>query len=71
MENHGKIVITVEEYLRAHGVSKNKLTLGATLQRTQLQNYCRNKVTRVDLDVLARICNYLGCEIQDIMHFEK
>jgi len=28
-------------------------------------------VSRVDLDVLARICSFLDCELSDIMRYEK
>ncbi|MEG1658565.1 MAG: helix-turn-helix transcriptional regulator [Oscillibacter sp.] len=70
-ESHGKVVLTLEEYRISRGISKNKIVLGAELQRTQLQNYCNNKVARVDLDVLARICNYLDCSLSDIMRYEK
>lgn len=70
-ESYGRVVLTLEEYRLAHKVSKNKLVQGARLQRTQLQNYCNNKVARVDLDVLARICGYLNCEISDILKYEK
>lgn len=67
----GKVVLTIEEYRTARGISKNKIVIGAGMQRTQLQNYCNNKVSRVDLDVLARICNYLDCELSDIMKYTK
>ena len=70
-ENIGKIVLTIEEYRLKHGISKNKIVLGAEVQRTQLQKYCPNDVARVDLNVLARICNYLDCDISDLMHYEK
>ena len=33
------------------GISKNKIVLGADVQRTQLQKYCQNRVARVDLGV--------------------
>ena len=68
---HGRVVITLEEYRRARNISKNKIVQGDNVQRTQLQNYCNNKVARVDLDVLARICNFLDCELSDIMRYEK
>ena len=66
-----KIVITLENYLKKHNISKNKLMLGAHMQRTQLQRYCYNKVARVDLDVLARICDFLDCQLSDIMEYQE
>ena len=69
MNNVGKIVITLDEYRISKGISKNKIVLGAEVQRTQLQNYCLNKVSRVDLNVMARICSYLKCELNDIIKY--
>ena len=69
--SHGKVVLTLEEYRLSRNISKNKIVQGANVQRTQLQNYCNNKVSRVDLDVLARICSYLDCDISDILRYEK
>ena len=70
-ENIGRIVITLEEYRISRGISKNKIVLGANVQRTQLQNYCLNKVARVDLGVLARICAFLDCDLSDIMKYKR
>ena len=70
-KTHGRVIITLEEYRLAHNISKNKIVQGANVQRTQLQNYCNNRVSRVDLDVLARICSFLVCELSDIMRYEK
>ena len=66
----GRIVITLDEYRKSRNISKNKIVLGAGVQRTQLQKYCQNKVARVDLGVLARICGFLDCELSDIMCYE-
>ena len=68
---NGRIVLTLDEYRQKRGISKNMIVLGAGVQRTQLQKYCQNKVARVDLGVLARICDYLECDLSDIMHYEK
>jgi len=67
----GRIVLTLDEYRISRNISKNKIVLGAGIQRTQLQKYCQNKVARVDLGVLARICHFLDCELSDIMHYER
>ena len=71
MDEHGKVTIILEDYRVKKNISKNKIVENAKVQRTQLQNYLLNKVSRVDLDVLARICNYLDCEISDVLKFEK
>ncbi len=69
MEEHGKIIIKLDELIKKAGISKNKLSRKAEMQRTQLNNYCNNKITRLDTDVLARICSVLNCRIEDILEF--
>lgn len=69
MEGHGKIVIKLEELIAKAGISKNKLSHKAEMQRTQLNNYCKNNVTRLDTDVLARLCSVLNCKIEDLLEF--
>lgn len=39
------------------------------MQRTQLNLYCSNKVTRLDTAVLARLCTALDCRIEDLLEF--
>lgn len=65
----GKVIITIDEYRRQHGISKYKIIKNCNVSHTQLNNYCNNKVERIDLPVLARICNYLECEISDILKY--
>ena len=69
MENFGTVVIHLDELIKKSGISKNKLCHRAELQRTQLNNYCNNNISRLDIDVLARICTILNCEIGDLLKF--
>ena len=69
MERYGKIVIKLDKLIKQSGLSKNKFCQRAELQRTQLNSYCNNDVTRLDTDVLARMCSVLGCEIGDLLEF--
>ncbi len=66
---YGKINIKLDELIKKKGISKNKLSQRAEMQRTQLNNYCNNKITRLDTDVLARICTVLECKIDDLLEF--
>lgn len=67
----GHIEIKIEEYLKTNGVSKNKICQNCALQRTQLNNYCKNKVSRVDLSILAKLCDYLDCSVSDLIEYKK
>ena len=69
MEKFGEIRLHVAELIKERGISKNKLSQRAEMQRTQLNNYCNNKITRLDVDVLARLCTVLECGIGDILEF--
>ena len=69
MNEYGNIKIKLEELIKEKGISKNKLSHKAEMQRTQINNYCKNKITRLDTDVLARICTVLECEIGDLLEF--
>lgn len=66
---YGCINIKLDKLIKARGISKNKLSHAAELQRTQINNYCNNKITRLDTDVLARICSALECDISDLLEF--
>ena len=67
--NYGTIRIKLDELIEEKGISKNKLSHRAEMQRTQINNYCNNKITRLDIDGLARICTVLECEIGDLLEF--
>ena len=69
MGEYGTIRIKLNELLLKSGMSKNKLSHRAEMQRTQLNNYCNNEVTRLDTDVLARLCTALDCSIGELLEF--
>ena len=69
MNEYGNIKIKLDELIKQRGISKNKLSQRAEMQRTQLNRYCKNDVTRLDTDVLARLCTVLNCKIEDLLEF--
>lgn len=66
---HGTIKIKLNDLLIKGNISKSKLSHSAEMQRTQINKYCNNKITRLDTDVLARICSALNCEIGDLLEY--
>ena len=67
MQNFGKIIFKIDQVLEEKNISKNKLEREANLQRTQLNSYCNNKVKRIDLETIAKICYVLDCKVEDIV----
>ena len=59
LERYGTVKINLAKLIEKSGMSKNKLSHRAEMQRTQINHYCNNSVTRLDIDVLARLCTVL------------
>lgn len=71
MENqdYGYVKIKLDELIKDRGISKNKLSHWAEMQRSQINQYCNNDITRLDTAVLARICATLNCRIEDLLEY--
>ena len=71
MNERGTIIIHLSELIEQSGLSKNKFCQRAEIQRTQLNRLLANKTTRLDVDVLVRICDTLNCDISDLLEYRK
>ena len=67
--NYGTIRIKLTEITQSQNISKNTVMRRAKMQRTQLNHYYRNEISRIDIDVLARLCFALNCNVADILEF--
>lgn len=68
-DGFGHIEIKLDELLEKRGLNKNKLSHKAEMNWKQIDNYCTNNVTRLDVSVLCKLCTALDCEIQDLLVF--
>lgn len=67
--DYGYIKIKLDSIIRERKISKNKLAHKAEMQRSQINAYCNNSITRLDTAVLARICHVLEIKIDDLLEY--
>lgn len=48
---------------------KNILSYRVEMQRTQINNYYRNQITRLNIDDLIQLCTVLNCVIDNLLDF--
>lgn len=69
LNQNGRIKIHLGQLLKESGLSKNKFCQKAEIQRSQLNGYMNNTITRLDTEVLVRICRTLNCSIADLLEY--
>ena len=67
--DYGVIRIHLKEILEERDISLNQLSFRAEMQRTQLRNYRDNKIQRLDIDILKRLCYVLDCDLHDLIEY--
>ena len=67
--DYGEIRIHLKEILEERDISLNQLSFRAEMQRTQLSNYRDNKIQRLDIDILKRLCYVLDCDLHDLIEY--
>ena len=63
------IKIHLAEILEEKNISLNQLSFRTEMQRTQLRNYRDNKIQRLDIDILKRLCYVLECSLTDLIEY--
>lgn len=66
---YGKIELHLKEVLAVHGITRYRLAKDIDTGFTVVDKWCQGKVEKLDLDILARICYVLGCEVSDLLEY--
>ena len=62
-----RIHMRIEELLKERHISKNKVCKDLELARGNFNKYCRDEFQRIDANLIVKLCNYLDCDIKDLM----
>ena len=71
LKDYGKLEITLKDVLLKKGVSRNKLSTMIAVNYDLVNRYYNNRVIRVDIDIIARMCFALKCDVTDILKYKK
>lgn len=71
LKNYGKIKLNLKELLDNKKISRHKLCSMIGANYDLITRYYNNSVSRIDLDIIARICFVLNCTVNDIIIYEK
>ena len=70
-KNYGKISLFLKEVMDSKGISRNSLARSINVRFEVIDRWYNSNLEKLDLDILARICFVLECDITDIIKYEK
>ena len=59
----------LNDILEKRNISKNKLMRETNTDFKVIQRILTGELTKMDIIVLARICNFLNCKLSDIVEY--
>lgn len=71
LKDYGKVEIKLSSIMDAKNISIYQMSKYASLKYSTVKSYYNNcPITRVDLDVVSRMCYVLNCKIEDILEYK-
>ncbi len=71
LKNYGKINFNIRKVMKRKNITRNKLATLTGATYNVINRYYNNDISRLDLDVLARICYVLDCDVSEIIEYKK
>jgi len=71
MKNYGRIDLHFDRIMDEKGITRNKLATLAGVRFEVADRLYKGKIERLDMDVLARVCFVLDCQIGEVLEYIK
>lgn len=70
-QDYGTVIFNFKEVMDKKQINRNQLAKRAGIRFEVADRFYKGNIERMDMDVLARICFVLDCEISEIMQYKK
>ena len=71
LKNYGKVEIKLSSIMDKNNISIYKMSRLTDLKYSTIKSYYSNSpISRVDLDVLSKMCYVLNCDVNDILKYK-
>lgn len=67
----GSIKFKLKKILEEKNLSKNRLSVISGVRFDTIQRLCKGNLSRIDLEILCRLCKSLDCSIEDLIEYKK
>ena len=69
-QDYGRIVFLFGKVMDDKKINRNQLAKRAGIRFEVADRFYRGDIERLDVDVLARVCFVLGCDVGDVVRYE-
>ena len=69
INDYGKIKLHLSELIEEKGMNRNSLAKAVNTRFEVIDKWCKNRVEKLDMDTLARMCCALGCTVADLLEY--
>jgi len=70
-QNYGKIIFSFNKVMDKKQINRNQLATRAGIRFEVADRFYNGNIERMDMDVLARICFVLDCDVADVIIFQR
>ena len=71
LNSYGTVSIHLKELIEDRGITRYRLAKLADTRFEVVEKWCSGSVERIDVDVLARFCYILDCDLSDILQYNE
>lgn len=71
IKDYGKISLHIGELMDRKGINRSQLCKMIGVRFEVANRFYKGKIERLDLDILARICYVLDCDVHDLLEYKK